>query len=108
MSQFNKSTLIASLFILIFVSTGFSQYENLGNATKGTAPKGTAPKPNPWFVGGMIGGSFSNYGGSFQISPLVGYKVTQDFHVGSRITYIYSNYLAALKLPKKVYVSQKT
>ena len=65
---------------------GFSQYQNLGDATP------SQPKPNPWFAGGMIGGSFSNNGGSFEISPLVGYKITQDFHVGSRITYIYSSY----------------
>lgn len=64
-----------------------AQYRNMGDATPSTSYK-----PNPWFVGGMIGGSFSNYGGNFEISPLVGYKVTQDFHVGSRLTYIYSNY----------------
>jgi hypothetical protein len=78
-------------FLIIFLmvvsaSSAHSQYQNIGDA------KQSVNKPNPWFLGGMIGGSFSNYGGSFEISPLVGYKVTQDFHVGSRITYIYSKY----------------
>lgn len=76
---------LSNLFMFILLS-GFSQYQNLGNATPST------DKVDRWFVGGMLGGSFSNYGGSFEISPLVGYKVTPDFHVGSRLTYIFSKY----------------
>lgn len=80
-------TIILSLILgLLLPFSGFGQYQNLGGASS------KAPKPNPWFVGGMIGGSFSSSGGSFEVSPLVGYKVTEDFHVGSRITYIYSSY----------------
>ena len=77
------------LFIILtfFGGTGiYAQYQNLGTTNK------VEIKENPWFVGGMIGGSFSNYGGSFEISPLVGYKVTENFHVGTRLTYIYSKY----------------
>lgn len=77
------------LFIVTFflgVASGYAQYQNLGSAKRVEA------KPNPWFAGGMLGGSFSNNGGSFEISPLVGYKVTPDFHVGTRLTYIYSKY----------------
>lgn len=76
---------ILVLFVLS-LSTLKAQYQNLGDATPSKSNK-----PNPWFVGGMIGGSFSNYGGSFEVSPLVGYRVTEDFHVGSRLTYIYTN-----------------
>jgi len=78
-----------ALFIILILFGGtsvYAQYQNLGTANK------VEIKENPWFVGGMIGGSFSNYGGSFEISPLVGYKVTEDFHVGTRLTYIYSKY----------------
>lgn len=75
------------IFIIFFISsTSYAQYQNLGNANQGEI------KSNPWFVGGMLGGSFSNNGGSFEISPLVGYKVTPDFRVGTRITYIYSKF----------------
>lgn len=81
-----KSLLITSIIILFFSSIGYSQYENLGNQSR------KAPKPNPWFFGGMLGGSWSSYGGSLEVAPVVGYKVTEDFHVGSRITYIYSSY----------------
>lgn len=81
-----KTNILVIIFVLLFTTTGYTQYENLGTAKK------TEPKVNPWFVGGMIGGGFSNSGGYFEISPIVGYKVTQDFHVGSRLTYIYSSY----------------
>ena len=82
-----KTYLLISLFTFFSFFTGYAQYQNLGTATKVEASR-----PNPWFVGGMLGGSFSNNGGSFEISPLVGYKVTEDFHVGTRLTYIYSKY----------------
>ncbi|MBC8320217.1 MAG: hypothetical protein H8E34_05800 [Bacteroidetes bacterium] len=74
------------LFAFFATTAGFAQYQNLGTV------KQAEHKVSPWFVGGMLGGSFSNNGGSFEVSPLVGYKVTSDFHVGSRLTYIYSSY----------------
>ena len=83
-----KIKILISLIVFSFfvASQGYAQYQNLGSASSSEV------KANPWFVGGMIGGSFSNYGGSFEISPLIGYKITPDVHVGSRITYIYSKY----------------
>jgi len=81
------NTFVLTTIILLFGSTAiYAQYQNLGTANK------VEIKENPWFVGGMIGGSLSNNGGSFEISPLVGYKITENFHVGSRLTYIYSKY----------------
>ncbi|MFK5856808.1 MAG: hypothetical protein QM503_11800 [Bacteroidota bacterium] len=82
----NINYMLVILFTIFTFTNGYSQYQNLGTANK------VKVRENPWFAGGMIGGSFSNNGGSFEISPLVGYKVTEDFHVGSRITYIYSKY----------------
>ncbi len=77
--------LLAFFFLGLFsTNIAVAQYQNLGNATP------AAKKLSPWFVGGMLGGSFGSYGGSLEVSPLVGYRVTSDFHVGSRITYIYS------------------
>jgi len=81
-----RISLLLIFFTFVTTNEGYSQYQNLGTAQSAEI------KPNPWFVGGMIGGSFSSYGGSFEVSPLVGYKVTSDFHVGSRLTYIYSKY----------------
>ncbi len=63
-----------------------AQYMNLEPAKK------VEMKPQRWFVGGMLGGSLSSYGGSFEIAPIVGYKLTPAWQVGTRITYIYSSY----------------
>ena len=90
MSLFKKICIPVLLIFMLVSSTGYSQYQNLGNATRSESQ--SRNKPNPWFVGGMLGGSFSSGGGSFEVSPLVGYKITEDFHVGSRLTYIYSSY----------------
>jgi len=89
----------AKYFILIifllggFIST-YGQYENTSGDKKPKQQEKRQPlqKQNRWFAGGMIGGGFGSYGGYFEISPLVGYKVTPDFHVGTRLTYIYSSY----------------
>ena len=89
----------AKYFIVIifllggFVST-YGQYENTSGNKKPKQQEKRQPlqKQNRWFAGGMIGGGFGSYGGYFEISPLVGYKVTPDFHVGTRLTYIYSSY----------------
>ncbi len=86
MQFFLKVYALLVLFTLFSVMETYAQYENLGKVEK------VKIKENPWFVGGMLGGSFSNNGGSFEISPIVGYKVTENFHVGSRLTYIYSKY----------------
>ncbi len=86
MKSVYKITLVLLIAFIFSSNDGYSQYSNLSNATPAKI------KENPWFVGGMIGGSFSNNGGSFEISPLVGYKVTPDFNVGTRLTYIYSKY----------------
>lgn len=82
------------LFIVFVFSltTVSAQYENTSGQKKQQKKKENVAKVNRWFAGGMIGGGFSSYGGYFEISPLVGYKVTPAFHVGSRITYIYSSY----------------
>lgn len=84
------------LFLLVFtfgiLSGGFAQYENTSGKKQEQKKKKNVAKVNRWFAGGMIGGGWSNYGGYFEISPLVGYKVTPNFHVGTRLTYIYSSY----------------
>lgn len=85
-----KTILRTSLFVLLIAIATLSaqaQYMNLGNVSQSDSPS-----PQRWFVGGMLGGSISNYGGSFEIAPLVGYKVTPAFAVGTRLTYIYSSY----------------
>ena len=40
----------------------------------------------------MFGAGFSSYSSYVEVAPLVGYKVTPNFHVGTRITYIFNSY----------------
>jgi len=86
-----KNIFLALVFIFS-MTTVSAQYENTSGQKKQQQKKENVAKVNRWFAGGMLGGGFSNYGGYFEISPLVGYKVTPDFHVGARVTYIYSSY----------------
>jgi len=78
--------LMAIVLVGLACQTLNAQYMNLAPTQK------VEVKPQRWFVGGIIGGSFSSYGGSFEIAPIVGYKITPEFHMGTRITYIYSSY----------------
>ncbi|RLD41794.1 MAG: hypothetical protein DRI89_08920 [Bacteroidetes bacterium] len=87
-----KNTFLAIVF-LFSLSTVSAQYENTSGQKKQQKKKENVAKVNRWFAGGMIGGGFSSGGGGYiELSPLVGYKVTPDFHVGTRITYIFSSY----------------
>lgn len=79
-------TAIIFLLVINFTVVLRAQYMNLGTATQSEV------NPPRWFVGGMLGGSISSYGGSFEIAPIIGYKLTPAFSVGTRLTYIYSSY----------------
>jgi hypothetical protein len=83
-------TLLFSLFIV----TSYAQYENTsGQKKEGDVKKRPAPqKPNRWFAGGMIGAGFSSYSSYVELAPLVGFRVTPAFLVGTRITYIWNSY----------------
>ena len=87
-----KNIFLVIIFIFS-VSTVSAQYENTSGQKKQEKKKENVAKVNRWFAGGMIGGGFSSGGGGYlELSPLVGYKVTPDFHVATRITYIFSSY----------------
>jgi hypothetical protein len=48
-----------------------------------------AVKQNPWYFGGDINLSFGNYS-YVGLSPLVGYKISPQFHVGAQISYAHA------------------
>lgn len=92
------------ILILIFfclltafsTSPALAQYENTSGKTqegKVNKKKQQPPMIRRWFTGGMIGAGFSSYSSYVEIAPIVGFKVTPNFHVGTRITYIYNSYL---------------
>jgi hypothetical protein len=81
--------------LITFTSNlSFAQYENTsGKKQEGTVKKRQKPpKQNRWFAGGMIGAGFSSYSSYVEVAPIVGFKVTQAFHVGTRLTYIFNSY----------------
>jgi hypothetical protein len=85
---------ILLIFFFSGIVTSYAQYENTSNDTvvRKQEKKQPLQKRDRWFAGGMLGGGFGSYGGYFEISPLLGYKITPDFHVGTRLTYVYSSY----------------
>jgi len=89
------------ILIILFVAfvTGLqAQYQNTsGQKREGTVKKDTRKKAKPrrWFAGGMLGAGFSSYSSYVQVSPLIGYQVTNAFQVGTRLTYIYNSYEVA-------------
>ena len=87
-------TFFLTILFCFFVATTYGQYENTsGEKKEGTVKKRPAPqKPRRWFAGGIIGAGFSSYSSYVEVSPLVGYKVTPAFLVGTRITYIWNSY----------------
>ncbi len=95
-------------FIMLFGFLLFSsqlvqaQYENTSEKKQEgkVNKKQQQPKVNRWFAGGMIGAGFSSYSSYVEVSPLVGYKVTSDFHVGTRLTYIYNGFRYCDNCPK--------
>lgn len=84
------------VFLSFFVTVVYAQYENTsGQKKEGKVKKRPAPKkPMRWFAGGMIGAGFSSYSSYVELAPIVGYKITPAFHVGTRINYIFNSYLA--------------
>lgn len=92
-----KRYIVFVLFILLSALTAsplLAQYENTsGKKQEGKViKKQQKPIVRRWFTGGMIGAGFSSYSSYVEIAPIVGYKITPDFHVGTRITYIYNSY----------------
>ncbi len=45
-----------------------------------------------FFFGGGLGGGYSTYSSYIQITPIIGYSVTRQFQVGSRLTYMHQWY----------------
>ena len=104
--------LIKYFFLFLILSgsmVSYAQYENTSGTKqqeKKPQEKRQALKKEPrWFAGGMLGlggGSTNTYTEWYiELAPLLGYKITPDFHVGTRITYIFNsvNYKANVNLP---------
>jgi hypothetical protein len=94
---------LATLLFLVFSLNVSAQYGNLTNSDsiqqdssavavqQQVKKKTKTPVMKRIYVGGNIGGGWSNYGGYFELSPTLSFRVTKDLHMGLRFTYIYSN-----------------
>jgi len=96
----NKTArLFLLLFLLALVTSIQAQYQNTsGQKREGEVQKKELKKKKrqkdyyPWLLGGMLGAGFSSYSSYVQISPIIGYRITPAFHVGTRLTYIFNSY----------------
>ncbi len=104
LKQTNMMRKIYILLIAVFLGASLhvsAQYQNLStdstqsdNTQQAAIPQKKAKSMGmkKILLGGNIGGGWSNYGGYFEISPTAMYPVTPAFHMGLRVTYIYSSY----------------
>ncbi len=76
------------IFFLLTTHTE-AQYRNLSGERQ---QKQKSYEPSRWFAGGMLGGGFSSTDSYIQIAPIIGYEVTPEFQVGTRLNYIYQSY----------------
>jgi hypothetical protein len=92
---------ILSLFVLVMPVR--AQYRNLtrsdsarqhtGNVEKISTPQKKTKKHNGgFFFGGGLGGGYSTYSSYIQVTPIIGYRVTPKFYIGSRLTYMHQWY----------------
>jgi hypothetical protein len=90
MKNIFKALILTS--ILLSGTGVFAQYENTsGQKETGKTVKTQSPL-NKIYLGGNIGGGWWSDGANFEISPIIGYRITNDLTTGVRLTYLYSYY----------------
>ncbi len=74
--------------VLIFALTAFGTVANAQQNFLGEQPQFASR----WVFGGDLGLGFSNYGSNILISPQVGYRITNAWEFGTRLTYNFYSY----------------
>ncbi len=91
-----KSKLLLVMVIMLSFGTVHAQYENTTGgkqqANQKNQPRKAVSPLSKIYIGGNIGGGWSNTSAYFEISPIIGYRVTSALDAGTRLTYIYSKY----------------
>ncbi len=87
--------LIIAAIVFNFAATQ-AQYKNTTGEKNPTNHNGQPQKQpsllSKIYIGGNIGGGWSSNSAYFQLSPIIGYRITPQLDAGTRITYIYSKY----------------
>jgi hypothetical protein len=90
MRKFAKILML--IIIALSVSEVFAQYENTSGKKETMQTRKKESPLKKMYIGGNIGGGWWSDGANLEISPIIGYRVTNDFHAGLRFTYLYSYY----------------
>jgi len=73
--------------------TNSAKKERTGQVEKISSPQKNTKKPGKnFFFGGGLGGGYSTYSSYIQITPIIGYSVSPEFQVGTRLTYMHQWY----------------
>ncbi len=104
MKKFRYAILLAiTLGLLVVAMPVQAQYQNLthtnsskkqqeGNVEKISTPQKKSKSGGGFFFGGGLGGGYSTYSSYIQVTPIIGYRVTPKFQVGTRLTYMHQWY----------------
>lgn len=104
MKKIQYAAFLFAFGLFIFSSPLQAQYQNLtksdsaktheqvGQVERISPSKKSKKKVNRIFFGGGIGGGYSTYNSYIQITPIVGYRLTQKIQIGTRLTYMHQWY----------------
>ncbi|RLD81211.1 MAG: hypothetical protein DRJ15_05060 [Bacteroidetes bacterium] len=84
----NNKALSLLLVLFLISSSAFSQFGQQGSSGKNDDFK----MQKRLYIGGGLGFGISSYSTSLIVSPVVGYRLSPSFDVGSRFTYTYYRY----------------
>ncbi len=96
--------IILAFSLFVFTPHLQAQYQNLtksdtakvhqqiGKVEKITPSGKSKKQSSKIFVGGDFGGGYSTYNSYIQITPIIGYDLTQRIQIGSRLTYMHQWY----------------
>ena len=104
MKKIQYTIFLLAFGLFVFVSPLHAQYQNLtkndsvkaqqhtGQVEKVTPAKKSKKSGSKLFFGGGIGGGYSTYSSYIQVTPIIGFRLTPKFQIGSRITYMHQWY----------------
>ena len=86
----NKLFAVLALLVSVGLSSGYSQTDSTDHAPIAKPRKEKAPLSEKWVLGGSFGLQLGNYT-NINLSPILGYKVTDNLVLGAGPTYIYTS-----------------